>query len=69
VFFFVVGMNSITIYVGSSLISFDRIANVFIGGFGDSLGSAEPFVLVVMAAAIKLLFLYYLYRHRIFFKI
>lgn len=68
-FFVVVGTNSITIYVGSSLIGFDHIANVFIGGFSDSLGSTEPLVLAVTVAAIKWLFLYYLYRHRLFFKI
>lgn len=68
-FFVVVGMNSITIYLGSRLIDFNGIAYVFIGGFTDLLGTAEPLVTATTAATLKWLFLYYLYQRRIFFKI
>jgi len=68
-FFIVVGMNSITIYLGSRLIDFGRIASIFVGGFSDSLGSAEAPVQAVAAATLKWLFLYYLYRQKIFLKI
>jgi len=68
-FFIVVGMNSITIYLGSRLIDFGRIASIFVGGFSNSLGSAEALVRAVAAAALKWLFLYYLYRQKIFLKI
>ena len=68
-FFVVVGMNSITIYLGSRLIDFNSIANVFVGGWADLLGTAGPLVIATTAATLKWLFLYYLYRRRIFFKI
>ena len=66
-FFVVVGMNSITIYVANSLMKFGSVANVFAGGF--DFGNAQALVLAVTVAAIKWLFLYYLYRQRIFLKI
>lgn len=68
-FFVVVGMNSITIYLGSRLIDFNGIANVFVGGCADLLSMAGPLVTATTAAILKWLFLYYLYRRRIFFKI
>jgi len=68
-FFVVVGTNSITIYLGSRLIDFNGIANVFIGGCADLLGTAEPLITAATAATLKWLFLYYLYRRRIFFNI
>lgn len=66
-FFVVVGMNSITIYVANSLVKFGNVANVFVGGF--ELGNAKALVLAVTVATVKWLFLYYLYRQRIFLKI
>lgn len=66
-FFVVVGMNSITIYVANSLMKFGSVANVFAGGF--DFGNAQALVLAVTVAAIKWLFLYYLYRQKIFLKI
>jgi len=66
-FFVVVGMNSITIYVANSLLNFTAVANVFVGGFDFGEGQALIFALTV--ASIKWLFLYYLYRQKIFLKI
>ncbi len=68
-FFVVVGMNSITIYLGSRLIDFNQIAGVFIGGFVNSLGAPSALVTATTVAAIKWLFLYYLYVQRAFLKI
>jgi predicted acyltransferase len=68
-FFIVVGMNSIAIYMGSRLIDFNSIANVFISALTNSLGTAGPLVTATTVATLKWLFLYYLYRNRIFFKI
>lgn len=67
--FVVVGMNSITIYIGSRLINFDQIAGVFIGGFVESFGAGAALVTAITSAALKWLFLYYLYVNKIFFKI
>jgi predicted acyltransferase len=66
-FFVVVGVNPITIYVASSLLNFKKVANVFVGGI--DFGSAEALALAITIAAVKWLFLYYLYRQKIFFKI
>jgi hypothetical protein len=63
----VVGMNSITIYVANSLIAFTSVANVFVGGL--DLGRAQPLVLAITLATIKWLFLYYLYRQKVFLRI
>lgn len=66
-FLVVVGVNSITVYMASALVKFGNIANVFIGGF--NLGNAQPLVYAVTVAIIIWLFLYYLYRQKIFLKI
>jgi predicted acyltransferase len=68
-FFVVVGVNPITIYVASSLLNFKKVAGVFVGAFDlEDIGTVA-LVLAITIAAIKWLFLYYLYRQRIFFKI
>jgi predicted acyltransferase len=66
-FFVVVGMNSITIYIASSLVKFSSVANVFTGGF--NFGVYQALITAIVLAAIKWLFLYYLYRQKIFLKI
>jgi predicted acyltransferase len=68
-FFVVVGVNPITIYIASSLLNFKKVANVFVGAFDlEDIGTLA-LVLAITIAAIKWLFLYYLYRRKIFFKI
>ena len=66
-FFVVVGVNPLTIYLASSLLRFGNIANVFVGGI--DFGSANALVFAVTVAAVKWLFLYYLYKQKFFFKI
>jgi predicted acyltransferase len=66
-FLVVVGMNPLTIYLANSLVKFNNIANVFVGGF--DFGNAQAFVFAVALASIKWLFLYYLYKQKIFLKI
>ena len=66
-FFVVVGMNSITIYVANSLLNFRNVTNVFVGGF--ELGNAQALVFALVAASIKWLFLFYLYKQKVFLKI
>lgn len=65
--FVVVGVNPITIYLASSFVLFGDIARVFVGGF--DFGNAQPLMFAIAVAAVKWLFLYYLWRHRIFLKI
>jgi len=66
-FFVVVGMNSITIYVAGWILSFYNLADVIVGRF--DFGSAQAFMLATFVAAIKWLFLYYLYKQKIFLRI
>ena len=66
-FLVVVGVNPIIIYMTSALVSFGSIARVFVGGF--DFGNAQPLVFAVTVAAIEWLFLYYLYKQRVFLKI
>jgi len=66
-FLVIVGVNPITIYVANSLLKFHNVANVFVGGF--DFGNAGALVFAIAVAAIKWLFLYYLYRQKIFLKI
>ena len=66
-FLVVVGMNPITIYIAGWLIDFNGIANVFTGAF--DFGAGQLLAMVTLAGIIKWLFLYYLYRQKIFLKI
>lgn len=68
-FFVVVGMNSITIYLATRYVDFARLAGVFVGGFQESLGSAEPLVMAIVTAVWMWLFLYVLYRRKIFLRV
>jgi predicted acyltransferase len=63
----VVGVNPITIYLASSFVKFGDITRVFVGGF--DFGNAQALMFAIVLAAIKWLFLYYLWRQRIFLKI
>ncbi|MCE5251906.1 DUF5009 domain-containing protein, partial [bacterium] len=64
----VIGMNPITIYVISRVINFGDIADVFVHGFIDNLGSFRPFFQACCVLGVKWLFLYFLYRRKNFLK-
>lgn len=69
-FFRVVGMNSITIYLAQAVISFGAISRFFLGGLASI--SPEPLGTVILKAgyfASCWLFLYFLYKHKIFLKV
>lgn len=68
-FFVVVGMNPITIYFVQSFVNFGGIAKFFVQGVGELAGAARPLILVFSALMVKWLFLWFLYRHKIFFKV
>ena len=67
--FIVVGMNPITIYLASQYINFNKVAGVFVGELAGPLGTAYPVTLACAAALLKWLFVYYLYKHRVFIKV
>lgn len=67
--FKVIGMNSITIYVLQGIFDFGIIAKIFIHGFYTNLGDFQmPFYELCVLAA-KWLFLYFLYKKKIFLKV
>lgn len=67
--FIVIGLNPITIYVAQGIFDFTIIANIFIHGFREGLGSFEPVFVALCTLAVKWLFLYFLYRKKIFLKV
>ncbi len=66
--FIVIGLNPLTIYLAQRLFNFGHIADIFVHGFIDRLGAIEPLFYVVCVLAVKWLFVYFLYRKRIFLK-
>ena len=67
--FIVIGLNPITIYVVQGIFDFGIIANIFIHGFKDQFGSFEPVIIQLSILTVKWLFLYFLYRQKIFLKV
>ncbi len=64
----VIGMNPITVYVLQSVFDFGTIANIFVHGFIMYLGAFQPLFMILCVLAVKWLFLYFLYRQKIFLK-
>ena len=67
--FIVIGMNPIAIYFAQSFINFGGIANYFVEGIAGYTGSFKPSFSKLSTLAAKWLFLWFLYRHKIFFKV
>jgi len=70
-FFVVIGMNSITIYVlQHRILRFDIIRDFFLKGIHDmSPVALQPFISSLGYIAVVWLFLWFLYRYRIFLKV
>ncbi len=69
-FFTVIGLNSITIYMAQKIISFSRISDFFLKGFAGLF--SEPVAEVINDfgyVAVCWLFLYFLYKKKVFLKI
>jgi predicted acyltransferase len=67
--FIVIGLNALTIYVVQNLFEFRHVSDILFGGLINLMSG--PSKLVVLAASIvlaKWLFLYFLYRQKIFLK-
>ena len=67
--FVVIGLNPITIYVVQGLFDFGIVVNIFVRGFADHLGGFKMPFLVLCVLVVKWLFLYHLYRQKIFLKV
>lgn len=67
--FVVAGLNSITIYLAAGLFDFGIIVRIFVHGFIDYLGPLKPVFLALCILAVEWLFLYFLYKKKIFLKV
>lgn len=68
-FFSVIGMNPITIYFLRGFVDFDSIAEFFFAGLARYAGPLNPVILPAAVLAVEWLFLWFLFRRRIFFKV
>jgi predicted acyltransferase len=68
-FFTVIGLNPITIYVLRSQFDFGRVANIFVRGFINYFGPYKPVFYDLSVLAVVWLFLWFLYRQKIFLKV
>ena len=66
--FVVIGMNPITIYVAQRFVKFEDFADIFVHGFIDKMGIIQPLFWAMCVLTVKWLFLYFLYRQKIFLK-
>jgi predicted acyltransferase len=68
-FFVVIGMNAITIYFLQSIVDFNHIAKLLVQGVADQSGIVHPAILPLGIVGVKWTLLWFLYRHRIFFRL
>jgi predicted acyltransferase len=68
-FFVVIGANAITIYLGQQIIDFHHIAAFFMKGIAALSGSFQAVLWPMSELAVKWVFLWFLYRHRIFLRV
>jgi predicted acyltransferase len=67
-FLVVIGMNCITIWVGQRLINFEFTGNALFLGISKFFGILQPVVIALGILTVKWLFLWFLYRNKIFLK-
>ena len=68
-FFTIIGVNAITIYVVWHLFDFGVISAIFVHGFIGDFGPLRPVFWAVSVMMTGWLFLYFLYRQKIFLKV
>lgn len=68
-FFQVIGLNSITIYMGARIINFYSISEFFLGWLEAPLGLFAAVTIVLGTIALEWFLLYYLYRNKIFLRV
>lgn len=68
-FWIVIGANAITIYVVPRFVDFEKMAAFFLTGVSESSGNLNTLILVTGALAAKWLFLWFLYRQRIYLRL
>ncbi len=68
-FFRVIGLNSITIYLGSRMIDFEATSKFLFGGLDRVAGGGNGLIPLAGVIALEWLALYFLYRQRIFLRV
>jgi len=68
-FFRVIGLNSITIYLGGRIIDFYHTSDFLLGWLAKPAGDVGPVIIVAGMILVEWLFLYYLYRNKIFLRV
>ena len=69
-FFIIIGMNSIVIYLATSIVKWQYIVDSLFGGVLASLSTPwQSLLSVICLVAVQWLFLAWLYKHKIFIKI
>ena len=68
-FFRVIGLNSITIYLGRRIIDFNHMSEFLLGWLSKPVGDFAPVVIMTGVIIIEWLFLYYLYKNKIFLRV
>lgn len=65
----VIGVNAITVYVGQRFIGFDKMSDFFLGGLIREAGTLGPAVRAAGILLFEWVFLYWLYRQRLFLRV
>jgi len=65
----VIGLNSITIYMGRRLIDFEHTSDILFSGLAGKTGTWEPFVLTAGVLVVEWLFLWFLYKKQVFLRV
>jgi len=65
-FFKVIGMNSITIYLGEAIFDFEKASSFFLGFLEPALGA---WIVILGAIIIEWLILYFLYKKNVFLRV
>ena len=68
-FFTVIGMNSITIYLGTQLIDFWHTSEFLLGSVAGLMGDFGEVLIIIGVISIEWIFLYYLYKNKIFLRV
>ncbi len=68
-FFRVIGLNSITIYIGGRIIDFWHSSKFLTGWIANPLGDNGQIIIILGVIAIEWLFLHYLYKNKIFLRV
>lgn len=69
-FFAVIGMNSIVIYLSTSIVSWQFTAKSLLGGVASSLPQGwDTLLLIITVLSLQWAFLYWLYKRNIFIKV